>query len=480
MDRLVLLLTLFVVLIYTEKIVADNLALLSGTLRTFQTAACEGQDLDLRCPTGTVVNIQVAQHVRVSSDVFVCASHFSNPRRNYENCQLTSNMQHALLSSVVAACSKQRMCKIVPSMSQLGEPDSCPSNMVFTEVAFKCRPSEFKNKIACENETLVLRCKNNERLAIYSANFGRTKPETIHCPQTPGVPEEECQASYATETVMEFCHGKRHCSLTSSTAIFGSPCHPKSHNYLRIVYTCVSGKVLSDKYLGKSFEGDSGGNTAEELDHTVIKDPYKPVLPTVQSTQQFQASGMYDNAFSRDEEFPKQVFTEQPNEQNQLHRNWIADDMQDDLPSNFKEGNTGKDTGALDVIPIISGWIKTTSTIKENHEKFVLYLSLGVAFGVVLFLGLLIGRFWHKRRLSEESKKSESSQNHNTLSTDLSLPGFNDDLLDVDNDIDLTLVPPPSSQDLTSFSPNISTLQRQQFSQPRSFARTSNSHLFYG
>jgi len=89
-------------------------------------------------------------------------------------------------------------------------------------------------------------------------------------------------------------------------------------------FLIVSGKVLSDKYLGKSFEGDSGGNTAEELDHTVIKDPYKPVLPTVQSTQQFQASGMYDNAFSRDEEFPKQVFTEQPNEQNQLHRNWIA------------------------------------------------------------------------------------------------------------------------------------------------------------
>ncbi|KAK2727702.1 hypothetical protein QYM36_008257 [Artemia franciscana] len=88
----------------------------------------------------------------------------------------------------------------------------------------------------------------------------------------------------------------------------------------------------------------------------------------------------------------------------------------------------------------------------ENHEKFVLYLSLGVAFGVVLFLGLLIGRFWYKRKLSEEGKKSESSQNQNTLSTDLSLHGFNDDLLDVDNDIDLTLVPPPSSPDLSSFS----------------------------
>lgn len=48
----------------------------------------------------------------------------------------------------------------------------------------------------------------------------------------------DCLASYATETVMQYCHGRRKCSLTADQKTFGKPCQPESRMYLKVVYTC--------------------------------------------------------------------------------------------------------------------------------------------------------------------------------------------------------------------------------------------------
>ena len=47
-----------------------------------------------------------------------------------------------------------------------------------------------------------------------------------------------CLVSYATETVMQKCHGRRRCTLSADSATFGKPCHPDSRMYLKVVYTC--------------------------------------------------------------------------------------------------------------------------------------------------------------------------------------------------------------------------------------------------
>lgn len=108
-------------------------------------------------------------------------------------------------------------------------------------------------------------CNPHSRIAIYSASFGRTEYESIQCPQLQGVPEESepfsvsefkirnlkvgltvhtclwssaCLVSYATEAVMQMCHGKRRCTLSADSSTFGSPCRPESRMYLKVVYTC--------------------------------------------------------------------------------------------------------------------------------------------------------------------------------------------------------------------------------------------------
>jgi hypothetical protein len=52
--------------------------------------------------------------------------------------------------------------------------------------------AEFKNAIGCHSEVVQLKCNRSSRLAIYSANFGRTEYESVQCPQPNGV-HEECE-----------------------------------------------------------------------------------------------------------------------------------------------------------------------------------------------------------------------------------------------------------------------------------------------
>ncbi|KOX70706.1 hypothetical protein WN51_02130 [Melipona quadrifasciata] len=105
-----------------------------------------------------------------------------------------------------------------------------------TECNEKC--DEFRSKVACENDVINLVCHPGQRVAIFSASFGRTEYESLQCPQPHDVKEETCMASYATETVMNLCHGKRRCSVVANSSTFGEPCSPESRTYLKVVYTC--------------------------------------------------------------------------------------------------------------------------------------------------------------------------------------------------------------------------------------------------
>ena len=118
-----------------------------------------------------------------------------------------------------------------------------------------------------------------------------------------------------------------------------------------------------------------------------------------------------------------------------------------------------------------------------------MYLTLSIAAGILVLLSLLIGRlWWQKRRVASENKLQSVDP----------IPAFTDDLSEVDNDIDLTIIPPPSLMtELTSLGPASSTsssdalryntarngtIRRQEESDnhPRSFMRNGNNHYYYG
>ena len=147
-----------------------------------------------------------------------------------------------------------------------GGNDPCPEVRKYVEVAYKCKPTQFRSKVECHSQTLQLDCNKNpssssttsstsksllihhketddkdeqdkERLAIYSATFASSIGSHIYCPdtavsdsitslsssssmldgsirftdasQTDVVEQKTCEESYAIDAVMKMCHGKR-------------------------------------------------------------------------------------------------------------------------------------------------------------------------------------------------------------------------------------------------------------------------------
>ncbi|KNC25942.1 hypothetical protein FF38_10251 [Lucilia cuprina] len=297
----------------------DPLALLAATLRTYQRAGCDSEQLSLSCPRGTSISIELAQYGRAGdltdhslcppispedltttgssssggisssntdgSSVGIIGSSGSTDVihsgtqievKPPELCTV-SGLQYTLLQTVVDACQKKRHCKFSANSKPLAIGDPCAGIRKFVEIAYKCRPYEFRSKVACENDKMPLECNPYSRIAIYSASFGYIERESVQCPHnnSQNAPDtnakQTCLVSYATETVMQICHGRRRCSITADAGTFGRPCKNDIPMHLKVVYTCIPRKVLKDRYETAP-EPDEPQQTELDLDQDELYD----------------------------------------------------------------------------------------------------------------------------------------------------------------------------------------------------------------
>ncbi|OXB54829.1 hypothetical protein ASZ78_003122 [Callipepla squamata] len=148
----------------------------------------------------------------------------------------------ALLQKTLDECQDRRSCRFLVR-SRLFGVDPCPATAKYLLVWYKCRPNEYKSKVACEDDKLRLSCKKNMVIAIYSAIFGRTQGGSLECPyQNLGMPMIECKSATALQLMIKRCHGKRSCSIYASTYEFGDPCYPGIQKHLNVIYTCGNGE----------------------------------------------------------------------------------------------------------------------------------------------------------------------------------------------------------------------------------------------
>ncbi|XP_055375082.1 uncharacterized protein LOC129607875 isoform X2 [Condylostylus longicornis] len=497
----------------------DPLALLAGTLRTYQRAGCDSEQLSLSCPRGTSISIELAQYGRAGdlSDNSLCPplsdeettvgsdgvvhSKTEIEVKPPESCQWEHGLQYALLQTVVEACQKKRHCKFAATpKSAAGDP--CPGIRKFVEIAYKCRPYEFRSKVACENDNMQLVCNPYSRIAIYSASFGRTQYESVQCSQPHDAKEESCLASWATETVMQICHGRRRCSLSADVSTFGNPCRSEAKMYLKVVYTCIPRKVLKDRY-DTTPEPDEPQQAELDLDQDELYDEdqfYKeseaiPPAPKLQG-------GLPNNPVGHPLDFPFSEISQSTlippllkrndktleestgnginnmydtSKQYGMQYNIIERIIQGKESTIEEEGSEeriinenihGPDENEIkelekdEVIGFIANWIETYIFIRQNQERFYLYIIISVSAGILLCLTLVIGRMMvHKRRIRKNSNASSNNKSGSIDGTnnpggkfqksttgETQIPnGFSDDISEIDADIDLTTpIPVPS------------------------------------
>ncbi|XP_064550234.1 uncharacterized protein LOC135436535 isoform X3 [Drosophila montana] len=439
----------------------DPLALLAATLRTYQRAGCDSEQLSLSCPRGTSISIELAQYGRAGdlSDHSLCPpvsqedltttgsagdavihSGTEIEVKPPETCTV-SGLQYALLQTVVDACQKKRHCKFAANSKTHTSGDPCSGIRKFVEIAYKCRPYEFRSKLACENDNMPLMCNPYSRIAIYSASFGHTERESVQCGGQ-GAPagsvminreengQPTCLVSYATETVMQICHGRRRCSVTADAGTFGRPCKADVRMYLKVVYTCIPRKVLKDRYETAA-ESDEPQQTDLDLDQDELYDE--------------------DQFYKESEAIPPAPKLQGAN----VGRSF-----------DFGANNAAEETSSTLLPPLLS---RNDGSLEEHQEQFYLYLIISVTAGVLLCLTLVIGRLTLQRRGGRLKRTSSvSGVAKNFAETPIDGTGgsgagggsnfqqmatgethladtFGDDISDIDVDVDLTAPVPLSS-----------------------------------
>ncbi|XP_076061468.1 uncharacterized protein LOC143037229 isoform X2 [Oratosquilla oratoria] len=519
----------------------DPLALLAGTLRTFQRHACDSTTLLLQCPKNTTIDVTYAHYGRPRPLPDLCPplAHHAQTLP-HTTCKFPGATDYTTLQRVVGQCQHRNDCKIQVAPAFFSDHDPCPLIRKYIEVAYKCRPEAFVNKVVCEDGNITLSCEPNSRVAVYSVLFGRSKEGSLSCPQPKGVAEEDCQASFATEMVMQRCHGYRTCHLKADASVYGRPCSKATKMYMKTVYTCVPRKILKSNYQG-DIEDDEEPEAEEDQEaNNLLRPGTTPVgssdAPAVSPGTRWppsrpKAGGggviVPSPAISPTKyptHFDHPYRTSSPFFNPTLHPKGYkpTQDPPSAAPSSGVPGEaahppeTDKPYGQRDGTPVrqpdlinctvtilsgsqdttigfITEWMRAGSFIKRNYEKLILYLVVGLAAGVLVVMLVLVFRLLLDRR---RTKKEAKMFNEPLTSV------FAADIDEIDGDLDImgnmgtssslaggSPPPPPpstasheaiSGRDVVRYNTTRPGIRRQDSdTNPRSLSRTNNNQLFY-
>lgn len=334
----------------------DNYGLLYASLRTFQAHACDGNELRLNCSQNTIISINFVRYGREAGRGDLCPG-----PRTYDapTCRLDN-----ALKVIEEKCQRQRLCRLLITPETF-DSDPCPGIRKYSEVAYKCRPENFMNKIVCEDERMYLNCPEGESITIYAAFFGTTRAEVPECRQQEVLQTDDCQASYASEFLVRQCNGHQRCVLTANTATFGEmKCIGRKH--LKVTYSCVDSYLLKRPFSSTEKPNEETIHTTSFPGWVRAFDP--PLLNSLQK---------------------------QPNEyalRTTLPSNTFRSEMQsDEVP--LDAGNQRQLEGDQKVVGFMSEVMSAHKYMTGNKDKLILYVTLTMGLGILVFATVLIARF---------------------------------------------------------------------------------------
>ncbi|XP_062890965.1 protein eva-1 homolog C-like isoform X1 [Mobula hypostoma] len=408
---------------------SDFSGYMSRVLRNYTEHACDGEYISLRCPHRTTISIQSSFYGRKAPSHQMCPSRYAQSLKDLEmedlSCSAITSLQKML-----DECQDRRSCQLLVNSRIFGI-DPCPGTSKYLMVWYKCRPNEYKSKVACEDDKLRLNCKRSMVIAIYSAIFGRSQEGNLECPYwNVGVPAIDCQSTLALQIMTKRCHRKRSCSVYASSYEFGDPCYPGIRKFLNVIYTCVPKKLLD--------ETNPKTTHYKGIQQLSFPPHHKP----------------YDRNIVGDGVFPHDAFpfiTEatlpEEKKKGRSASNYPMDTKPLPIPLDESNKQLLETRGIRTKMALLSNILETYSYIVENPEKTALYFLSGVCIGLILTLCALVVRISCQTDLKKSVVKNTDEE------------GSNDDDDDSDDD----------NSDTTS---NLSARRH------RRFERTLNMNVF--
>ncbi|XP_035171515.1 protein eva-1 homolog C isoform X1 [Oxyura jamaicensis] len=253
----------------------DFAGYLTKLLQNHTAYACDGEHLSLHCPRHSTISIQSAFY---GQDYQMCGTQQPEARMTEPvNCVAPTSLQ-----KVLDECQNLRSCQLLVNSRVFG-PDLCPGTTKFLLVSFKCKPTEYKTKSACENQELKLHCQESKFLMIYSATYGRRAHEESVCStEADRVPPFDCLSYTALEVLSKRCYGKQRCKIIVTSQDFGSPCLPGVTKYLNVSYACVPKFILTA--VNPLVTDNKSSVKLNDGEHGIDIDPKESRLPKKDST----------------------------------------------------------------------------------------------------------------------------------------------------------------------------------------------------
>ncbi|XP_035227155.1 protein eva-1 homolog C-like [Stegodyphus dumicola] len=407
---------------------------------------CDNEKLRIECWPNTVISITQAEYGKPVSGDILCREQMKPP--SIDILSRPGCRAHDVRERVQALCKEKQECKLEVSPKLLNE-DLCLGVQRYFDVAYKCRPNKFFTRIACEDGKLRLRCHKSLRIIIFSAFFGSTENGEQICAAEKHQIYESCSANFATETAMNSCNGRRKCVLTADTKTFGvTGCSAKTRIFLRVVFTCVPKDSLQDLEFHEETEIDYPSilkepDVSEILHNLKSSDNINIIKPTT-------PSNYHKGSIDLNVTTTKKVDVQ-------------SDETSDDLV----DANCTTVDDNQKVIGFITEWIAAYKFITENKEKFILYITLSLGLGVLLFLLVLTFRLYTQQQQTLKKAKLNISE---------PLPlTFDEDCSDLDQ------YDPRQDQSVEVVRyTNMSTIRRQDStSQPRAPLSHSMNNYYY-
>ncbi|KAM4546569.1 protein eva-1 homolog C isoform 2-T2 [Fundulus diaphanus] len=227
-------------LLWTRRMngLADFSNYLSKIITSHSAHGCDGTPVRLHCPRHSTISIQSAFYG--SGGVRLCTVEPTSGAHNHSCSALTA------LQKLLSECQNHRDCQLPVNHLLFGK-DPCPGETKYLHVDYKCKPSEHKTQVACEGETMILRCKTPKVLLIYAAVYGRGLGQTDTCPSRGTRPPPfECLNHEAGPALSKSCYSKQKCVVAVSDRTFRDPCFPGTRKYLSVLYSCVPKALLRE------------------------------------------------------------------------------------------------------------------------------------------------------------------------------------------------------------------------------------------
>ncbi|XP_054715684.1 protein eva-1 homolog C-like [Uloborus diversus] len=416
------------------------------TLRTFQMQVCDEEELRIECWPNTAISISHAEYGKPVSGEMMCLTQAKGPSLE-DIARNPGCSAHNVRENLQSSCREKQECQLEISPKLLKE-DPCPGVQRYLDVAYKCRPNKFFTRIVCQHDKMRLRCHKSLRIIIYSAFFGSSLTGVEECPNTASKNLEDCEAGFATETAMNSCHGRRKCTLSADSLMFGSTgCSAKARLFLKVVFTCVPKDSLQDLELQEETEIDYS-NGLNEPDVSEI-------------LHNLKSSDNVNLKFTTPSSYHRGVFDFN------ITTTKKADVQSDETSDDISDVNCTVVDDNQKVIGFITEWIAAYKFITENKEKFILYVTLSLGAGILLFLLVLTVRLYSQQQKTLKKAKLNISE---------PLPlNFDEDCSDLDQ------YDPRQDQSVEVVRyTNMSTIRRQDStSQPRAPLSHSMNSYYY-